>query len=162
MRFFAPRLSQVGRSFLCFSLPLSRRWSLDIAAGKCFQLTRSSGSLIFTFNFQEIPLIYFRLPGCLGLDSENRPRHSRFGYAQARRIRSLRGQIVFLELLGIYEQISNARRRFRWKCFWISSVRVFDDWLSASRQWRVKDIEITLYSKVYFQPEAMFEIAGDS
>ena len=42
---------------LPLSLSPSDRWYLDrylIAAGKCFQVTRSSGSLIFTFNFQNI------------------------------------------------------------------------------------------------------------
>ena len=120
---FCPKLA--GHFFVSLSPSLSLSlWSLVsrylIAAGKCFQVTRSSGSLIFTFNFQNISsnslkkiwYLFGNFDFCTEVESRrsrsyseywavqgwysgNRPRDSRFEYAQARRIRSLRGQIVF-------------------------------------------------------------------
>ena len=160
MRFFVPSW-QVISLFLSLSL-----WSLVsrylIAAGKCFQLTRSSGSLIFTFNFQEISSNSFKkiwylfgnFDFCTEVESRrsrsyseywavqgwysgNRPRDSRFEYAQARRIRSLRGQIVF-RIAWHFPTNIKCSAEVSMKMFLdiLAIVRVFDDWLSASRQWK--------------------------
>ena len=62
--------------------------------------------------YKPLQIFHFRLLGRSGLRySENRPRDSRFEYAQAWGIRPLQDQTC-LELLGVCEQTSNVLGNF--------------------------------------------------